>query len=64
MNEISGVVMAWNLFSLAQQLFISEGVLLRGGVLLISDMDLGQIFGEDGIVWNWLMIVTNNRLSY
>jgi len=63
-NEISGVVMAWNLFSLAQQFFISEGVLLRGGVLLISDMDVGQICGEDGIVWNWLMIVTNNRLSY
>lgn len=64
MNEISGVVMVWNLFSLAQQFFISEGVLLRGGVLLISDMDLGQIHGESGIPWNWLMIVTNNRLSY
>jgi len=56
-NEISSVVMAWNLFSLAQQLFISEGVLLRGSVLLISDMDLDQICGEDGIAWNWLMIV-------
>jgi hypothetical protein len=63
-NEISGVVMVWNLFSLAQQYFISEGVLLRGGVLLISDYDLGQICGEGGIAWNWLMIVTNNRLSY
>jgi len=49
--------MAWNLFSLAQQLFISEGVLLCGGVLLISDMDLDQICGEDGIAWNWLVIV-------
>jgi hypothetical protein len=62
-TEISGVVMVCNLFSSAQLLFISEGVLLRGGVLLISDMDLGQICGEDGISWNWLMIVTNNRLS-
>jgi hypothetical protein len=64
MSEISGVVIVWNLFSLAQQLFISEGVLLPGGVLLISDLDLGQTFGEDGIAWKWLMIVTNNRLSY
>jgi hypothetical protein len=63
-NEISGVVMVWNLFSLAQQLFISEGALLRGGVLLISDMDLGQICGEDGTAWNWLMVVINNRLPY
>jgi hypothetical protein len=55
--------MVWNLFSLAQNLFISEGVLFLGGVLLISDMDLGQIYGEDGIAWNWLMIVTNNRFS-
>ena len=54
----------WNLFSLAQQLFISEGLLFRGGVLLISDLDLGQICGEGEIAWNWLMIVTNNRLSY
>jgi len=58
-NDILGVVMVWNLFSLAQQLFISEVVLLRGGVLLTSDMDLGQMCGEDGIAWNWLMIVTN-----
>jgi hypothetical protein len=56
--------MVWNLFGLAQQFLISEGVLLRGGVLLISDLDLDQICGEGGIAWNWLMIVTNNRLSY
>lgn len=56
MNEISGVVMAWNLFSLAQHLFIS-GVLLCEVVLLISDMDLDQIYGEGGIAWNWQIIV-------
>jgi hypothetical protein len=44
-NELSVVVIVWNLFSLAKQLFISEGGLLRGSGLLISDVDLGQICG-------------------